>query len=426
MSVTGQPRIIVTGASGFIGRMIVPRLRARGAKLLLVGRNSDTLREAHGAEAAICTYDDLAQHAAGYDAILNLAVMNNDQHGDLGTFRAANVELTESLVEIARQAKISTFIATSTIQALDKGAKNLYAQTKREADIYLTTVIDPRIVILQMPAVYGEHFAGKLSVLEHLPAFLRRPALWTLSMLRPVVHVDQVADTVLRIVQADAVENTEEILSDRQIDNPVYKSVIRFLDLLFAIGILLILSWLLFGLWVAVKLSSKGPGIFAQERIGKGGRPFTCYKFRTMVQNTPQRGTHEVDAIAVTPVGNLLRKTKLDELPQCWNILRNEMSLVGPRPSLPSQIELIEERRARGVLDVKGGITGWAQIRGVDMSDPKRLARTDAEYLGLRSLPFDLKIVARTFIGRGQGDLVRSNKKILENTSSTKIGKDMS
>jgi len=103
-----------------------------------------------------------------------------------------------------------------------------------------------------------------------------------------------------------------------------------------------------------------------------------------------------------------MRKTKIDELPQILNILKNELSLVGPRPCLPNQTELVEARTARGVYSVKPGISGWAQIQNVDMSEPVRLAKLDQEYIALQTLPFDLKIIIKTVTGSGQGDKVAS------------------
>lgn len=125
---------------------------------------------------------------------------------------------------------------------------------------------------------------------------------------------------------------------------------------------------------------------------------------------TRQAGTHEVSATAITRLGNFMRKTKIDELPQLVNILRNEVSLIGPRPCLQVQEELIAARNAHGVLTIKPGISGLAQVNNIDMSDPQKLARWDARYVGLRSLFLDLKITIATATGRGQGD--RTSPKI--------------
>ena len=180
----------------------------------------------------------------------------------------------------------------------------------------------------------------------------------------------------------------------------------RLLDVAAALAGLIVGSPLLLLCAIAIKASSPGPVIFAQERVGRGERRFTCYKLRTMYVATPHKASHEVSAAAVTPVGAFLRKVKLDELPQLVNVLRGEMSLVGPRPCLPSQTELIEARREAGVYALRPGITGVAQVQGVDMSQPARLAALDATYLGKAGLWTDLHILLLTVAGRGNGDRV--------------------
>lgn len=157
-----------------------------------------------------------------------------------------------------------------------------------------------------------------------------------------------------------------------------------------------------------VRCSSQGPVIFRQTRVGLHEKPFTCYKLRTMYADTRDAPSHETAASAVTPVGKWLRRLKLDELPQLWNILRGEMSFVGPRPCLPSQTELIEARRARGLYAIRPGITGVAQVAGIDMSDPLKLAEADVVYLEDMSLLADLRLIAATAFGAGQGDRVRT------------------
>ena len=163
---------------------------------------------------------------------------------------------------------------------------------------------------------------------------------------------------------------------------------------------------------VAIRWQSPGPAIFRQVRVGKQGRPFTCYKFRTMYSGTANLPTHEVQASSVTALGEHLRRFKIDELPQLWNVLIGDMSLVGPRPCLPSQIDLVEARRRLGVLDVRPGITGLAQVNGVDMSDANRLAEIDAQYVRTQSLMGDLRLILATLRGQGVGidQVVHSNK----------------
>ncbi|OCW57181.1 lipid carrier--UDP-N-acetylgalactosaminyltransferase [Hoeflea olei] len=178
------------------------------------------------------------------------------------------------------------------------------------------------------------------------------------------------------------------------------------MDLAFALGVAVVFWWALVLIWLLVRIESKGPGIFAQERVGKDGRPFICYKFRTMKSGTANLSTHEVSASSVTRLGAVLRKLKLDELPQIINIFRNEISLVGPRPCLPVQRDLVDARRRLGVLALKPGISGLAQVNGIDMRDPETLARWDARYLALQSLLLDLKIILATALGSGNGDRV--------------------
>ncbi|ALN72870.1 sugar transferase [Aureimonas sp. AU20] len=181
----------------------------------------------------------------------------------------------------------------------------------------------------------------------------------------------------------------------------------RVFDILASLAGLLALSWLIGLLVILVRRDSSGPGLFAQERVGRHGRPFICYKLRTMRQGTASVATHEMSASAVTPLGENLRRWKLDELPQLWNVLRGDMSFVGPRPCLPIQHEVIEERQKRGVLALRPGITGLAQVSDIDMSTPVRLAEADAAYLAQRTFVGDLVLILKTVTGSGQGDHVR-------------------
>ncbi|NJC34187.1 lipopolysaccharide/colanic/teichoic acid biosynthesis glycosyltransferase [Sphingomonas jejuensis] len=146
---------------------------------------------------------------------------------------------------------------------------------------------------------------------------------------------------------------------------------------------------------------------FVQTRLGRDERPFRLVKLRTMRIGTGDRPSHETARGNITRTGALMRRTKLDELPQLWNVLCGDMSFVGPRPGLPSQIELAESRRRYGVDRLLPGITGVSQVRGLDMSTPELLARTDGDYLGDWSAMRDIKLLIRTGLGSGRGDAAK-------------------
>lgn len=182
--------------------------------------------------------------------------------------------------------------------------------------------------------------------------------------------------------------------------------MIRIFEVLVSLLILLALSPLLM-LIVVIGFSETGSPIFIQTRVGKNQRPFKLVKFRTMRKTTGDLPTHFVSRNMITKTGSFLRKTKLDELPQFINVLSGSMSLVGPRPCLPTQNELIEERNKRNVFTIKQGITGIAQINNVDMSEPLRLARYDAIMVKNKSLKFYFYCLIATLSGKGQGDAVK-------------------
>lgn len=182
--------------------------------------------------------------------------------------------------------------------------------------------------------------------------------------------------------------------------------MLRWLDMvLAAVGLVLALP-LMAVLYVLGWLETRAP-LFRQTRVGRHQRPFTLVKFRTMRPDTQSVATHLADASVVTPLGHFLRRTKLDELPQLWNVLKGEMSLVGPRPCLFNQEELIDERAKRGVFGARPGITGLAQVQGIDMSTPRLLAKTDAEMLASLSVASYFRYILATVTGSGRGDRIQ-------------------
>ena len=182
-------------------------------------------------------------------------------------------------------------------------------------------------------------------------------------------------------------------------------TVLRFFDIVLSAVGLLLASPLLLIVTVA-GLFATGSPLFRQTRVGRNKAPFTLVKFRTMRPGTADVATHLADASAVTALGKFLRSTKLDELPQLWNVLKGEMSLVGPRPCLLGQEELIEARERLGVFEARPGITGLAQVNDIDMSTPELLAETDARMLASLGPEDYLRYILMTVSGKGSGDRV--------------------
>jgi lipopolysaccharide/colanic/teichoic acid biosynthesis glycosyltransferase len=182
----------------------------------------------------------------------------------------------------------------------------------------------------------------------------------------------------------------------------------RAIDLAVAVPLAIVAAPVCVLLLAIVAVESPGSPLLAQQRVGRGQRTFRMLKIRTMQRDTPQVGSHDVGRASITRVGAVLRRLKLDELPQLLNVIGGSMSLVGPRPCLPSQSVLIAERERRGVFALKPGVTGPAQLMGIDMSTPERLAEVEAGYFS-RSTPLgELGLIVRTFVGKGRGDAVRA------------------
>lgn len=182
--------------------------------------------------------------------------------------------------------------------------------------------------------------------------------------------------------------------------------LIRLLDIVFALcG--LVLGFPVLVLLTIIGFFDTGSPIFRQVRVGRNKKPFTLVKFRTMKKDTASVASHLASASAITPFGSFLRKTKLDELPQLWNVLWGDMSLVGPRPGLFNQEELTAARDKKGIFKARPGITGLAQVNEIDMSTPELLAETDAKMLENLTLANYFKYIFMTVAGKGSGDRIK-------------------
>lgn len=189
--------------------------------------------------------------------------------------------------------------------------------------------------------------------------------------------------------------------------------MIRFFDFVFSlIGILVL--WPIWVIIYLIGLFDTGAPILVQERMGKNLEPFKLYKFRTMHLDTRQVPSHHACESSVTKFGRILRRTKLDELPQLINVLKGDMSLVGPRPVILSQTEVIAAREMKDVYSHLPGVTGLSQVNKIDTSNPIRLAAVDAKMLKELTLRNYFTFILATIIGKGQGDNVKIEEEYLE------------
>lgn len=182
--------------------------------------------------------------------------------------------------------------------------------------------------------------------------------------------------------------------------------MLRVFDVMFSLLGLVLGAPLLLTIYV-LGLFDTGAPLFRQERVGRHQKPFTLVKFRTMRVGTASVASHMADTSAITPLGKFLRRTKLDELPQLWNVLRGDMSLVGPRPGLFNQQELLHAREQQRVFEARPGVTGLAQVSGIDMSTPELLAKTDARMLAQLNARAYFRYILQTALGRGSGDAAK-------------------
>lgn len=181
--------------------------------------------------------------------------------------------------------------------------------------------------------------------------------------------------------------------------------MLRFFDFVFAFLGLVFGFPLLLIVYVLGYFDTGSP-LFMQERVGRNKKPFVLIKFRTMNVDTASVASHLACSSSITRFGAFLRKTKIDELPQLINVIKGEMSLVGPRPNLLNQNELVNARDKLNVYDVLPGVTGLAQVSGIDMSTPDQLAETDSRMIDTLTTKQYFKYIIMTVLGRGNGDRV--------------------
>ena len=314
------------------------------------------------------------------------------------------------LVAFCAALALSVFPACGTYG--NRGSRTLFSVAGRTAFAWLAVQLCGLVLLY---AIHHDH-------LLQLPWFIYWTLTTGISLLAS--HTLFFSEfSVLRLARAWWRREPLEVEPGSVVRSAVLgHAVKRLFDIVAAVLAIAMLSPLLIVVAAMVRRDG-GPALYGHTRIGRHGRKFRCLKFRSMVMNSDQvlkellasdpearaeweREFKLKNDVRVTRIGHFLRRTSLDELPQLWNVLRGEMSFVGPRPCLPTQTALIDARRRLGLADLRPGVTGVAQILGVDMRDPERLAALDASYLLRMSLRRDLAVLARTVRGGGRGDRI--------------------
>lgn len=511
-------RILLTGATGFVGASTLERLNAEGVHSVIAAvRKSST--QCPGAVTQVLVGDlggdaDWEAALADVDVVIHCAarvhVMDEQAADPLSEFRRVNVEGTMKLARQAAAAGVKRFVFMSSIKvngeatapgqpfaASDTPAPiDPYGISKREAGDGLRQIAAEtglEVVIIRAPLVYGPGVKGNFrSMMAWTQKGMPLP-LGAVHNQRSLVALDNLVDLITTCIDHPAAANETFLVSDgddlsttellrglgQALDKPVRllpvpawvltagatllgkkaiaqrlcgnlqmdishtrdvlgweppvsvdaalqrtaeaflaesadsgsaigggNKLLRLFDVLLSLVGLVVGVPIFLVLLVAGYFDTGSP-LFRQQRVGRNKQAFTLVKFRTMRLDTASVASHMADGSAITPLGRFMRKTKLDELPQLWNVLKGEMSLVGPRPGLFNQEDLAAARDKQGVFAARPGITGLAQVNGIDMSTPELLAKTDRRMLETLGVGSYFKYILQTVTGRGSGDAVK-------------------
>lgn len=385
-------KIYITGVSGFVGRELVNTIDSCFFEIYLIGRDPEALKHQYP-DLKTISYGDLNSLAHSVDTFIHLAVVNNNSKLSERCYSLVNTNLLEEMALVAKSLGVKKFVHIMSFQCLNPRDKSRYVVSKMLGQKKLGKIKGLNTQTIYAPLIWGQTWPGKLRLLNVLPRNLSLFVFSLLSSIKPTLYIGTLSS---KILERKFDTGSSILLSDEQNLFFMYHVIKRLFDIFVSLVLLALLAIPLCLLWFLILYSSPGPGIFVQHRVGRYGRGFKCFKFRSMYDSAPQAGTHEVSAKYITGIGAVIRRFKIDELPQLVNVLLGRMTLVGPRPCLEKQSELIDLREKNGIFAVLPGITGWAQINGVDMSEPGKLVEYDKEYIVRRSLLFDIEILYKT------------------------------
>lgn len=384
-------KFVVSGGFSSLGARLVPLLAQAGHTLLLVCRDGEGPVLSHPG-TTVTSFSNWESHAEGFEIFIDLGCSKYPEDGCPSYNTKRHLDWVSTLALKARRLGMSRFVYFSTMDSTPKGRDSLADFFGSASEESARSTLGGFVEIVYLGRVHGEKSA-KMS----FRGFFSERVTNLFSALRPTTSIHLVVQHLLEARSSRRLPFL--ILTDKKSQNFGYLVWRALVDGLFVVTVLLLLPALM-GVWLVVVLNDGRPGLFSQERVGRERSVFRCFKLRTMRKGTVSMGTHHVSQHAITGVGRTLRRFKIDELPQVWNILRGEMSLIGPRPCLPTQEDVVAARTSRDVFDIRPGLTGWAQVKGVDMREAEKLARYDAEYIGLQSIWIDVLVLKETLLGR--------------------------
>ena len=342
-------KIIITGASGYVGSILVPELVKANHELLLVGRNNQNLKKKYP-KLNSCNYSEIIKLGKNFDVLINLAVINNNSNQSFKSFIKVNKNFLLKLVELSKLAKINYFFNVGSFLQLNPDNLTYYAISKREGTKKINQNKGIKILNIYMPFVYGKKWSQKLRILNIIPFYFSKKIFNFISAFYPTVNINKFSNFLNSDFKKCGKKNF--YLYDKKTNNIIYIFFTKLFNILFSVNVILIFGWLFILIYFLISLERNGSQIFVQKRVGKDKKIFNLLKFRTMSKDTRERATHLINETKVTKMGKFLRILKLDELPQIFNILRNEINFVGPRPSLISQQKLIKQRDNKKILSI--------------------------------------------------------------------------
>lgn len=349
------------------------------------------LKRAHHPATIIRVTDtDVIDHFVGSQNVSVLVNVPATENGTLGSKIARSASISELKALALKAAAIGTTTIVNLVPLpkidLDRALENETATPTAFAE-----AAHVNIHHLFLPTLIGQHTSSAWGFIGGI-----------FNACRPVLTIETLAAAILSAASSN--QGKIRYLAENKDENPYYRFGSRVVDLAGSAALLVLTSWIMALAAVFIRLESKGSGLFMQKRVGLNGETFTCLKLRTMHKGTPQADSHMVGQSAITRVGAFLRKSKIDELPQLLNILRGDLSFVGPRPCIESLQDVIARRASSKIFDIKPGLTGLAQVRQQDTSVPDAMISSEVLYAASRNLVLDIKIMLATAFGRGFGD----------------------